>query len=42
MHTKRHRQNHDFTILYNLVGSCHTADQAYALLQICAKIARWL
>lgn len=33
MHTKRHRQNHDFTILYNLVGSCHTADQAYALLQ---------
>jgi hypothetical protein len=32
MHTKRHRQNHDFTILYNLVGACHTADQAHALL----------
>jgi len=32
MLAKRHRQNHDFTILFNLVGSCHTADAAYALL----------
>lgn len=32
MIAKRHRQNHNFTILYNIVGDCHTADAAYALL----------
>jgi len=32
MIAKLHRQNHDFTILHHLVGSCHTADAAYALL----------
>lgn len=29
---KRHRVNHDFQILHFLVGGCHTADAAYALL----------
>jgi hypothetical protein len=33
MHSKNHRQNHDFQILHFLVGACHTADAAYALLQ---------
>lgn len=32
MLAKRHRQNHDFTILYHIAGSCHTADAAHALL----------
>jgi len=32
MLAKRHRQNHDFTIIHHLAGSCHTADAAYALL----------
>lgn len=32
MHSKNNRQNHDFQIAYFLAGSCHTADQAYALL----------
>ena len=32
MIAKSHRQNHDFTILANIVGSCHTADAAHALL----------
>jgi len=31
--SKNHRQNHNFQILYFLVGSCHTHDAAYALLQ---------
>ena len=29
---KNHRQNHDFQILYFLIGGCHTADGAYSLL----------
>lgn len=29
---KLNRLNHDFQILYFLIGSCHTADAAYALL----------
>lgn len=33
MHAKNNRQNHDFQILHFLVGSCHTPDGAYALLQ---------
>lgn len=33
MHYKNGRQNHDFQIAHFLVGSCHTADAAYALLQ---------
>lgn len=32
MHAKNNRQNHDFQIAFYLVGSCHTADGAYALL----------
>lgn len=32
MNSKTHRQNHDFQILYFLVGACHTPDGAYALL----------
>lgn len=32
MLVKRHRQNHDFTIIYHLAGACHTPDAAYALL----------
>lgn len=32
MHAKTNRQNHDFQILHFLVGACHTADGAYALL----------
>lgn len=32
MHSKNHRQNHNFQILHFLVGACHTADAAYALL----------
>jgi hypothetical protein len=31
--SKNHRQNHNFQILYFLVGSCHTPDAAYALLK---------
>jgi len=33
MISKNHRQNHNFQIIYFLVGSCHTPDAAYALLQ---------
>ena len=33
MISKNHRQNHDFQILYFLIGSCHTPDAAYALCQ---------
>ncbi len=32
MHSKNYRQNHDFQIIYQLVGKCHTPDAAYALL----------
>ena len=32
MHAKTNRQNHDFQIVHFLVGACHTADGAYALL----------
>lgn len=32
MHSGNNRQNHDFQILHFLVGACHTADGAYALL----------
>jgi len=32
MHSKNNRLNTDFQIVYFLVGSCHTADGAYALL----------
>jgi NAD(P)-dependent dehydrogenase (short-subunit alcohol dehydrogenase family) len=32
MHAKTNRNNHDFQILHFLVGACHTADGAYALL----------
>jgi len=32
MHAKTNRVNSDFQILHFLVGSCHTADGAYALL----------
>jgi hypothetical protein len=32
MISKNHRQNHNFQIIYFLVGSCHTPDAAYALL----------
>lgn len=32
MNAINNRRNHDFQILYFLVGSCHTADGAYALL----------
>lgn len=32
MHYKTNRQNHDFQILYFIVGSCHTPDGAYAIL----------
>lgn len=32
MHAKTNRNNHDFQILHFLVGACHTADAAYALL----------
>jgi hypothetical protein len=32
MHSKNHRQNHDFQIQYFLAGKCHTPDGAYALL----------
>ncbi len=32
MHSKTNRTNHDFQIVHFLVGSCHTADGAYALL----------
>lgn len=32
MNSKTNRVNHDFQIAYFLVGSCHTADGAYALL----------
>lgn len=33
MHYKNGRQNHDFQIAFFLVGACHTADAAYALLK---------
>lgn len=33
MNYKAGRQNHDFQIAFFLVGSCHTADAAYALLK---------
>lgn len=33
MISKNHRQNHNFQIVYFLIGSCHTPDAAYALLQ---------
>jgi len=33
MISKNHRQNHDFQIIYFLIGSCHTPDAAYALCQ---------
>lgn len=33
MISKNHRQNHNFQILYFLIGSCHTHDAAYFLLQ---------
>lgn len=33
MISKNHRQNHNFQIAHFLVGSCHTYDAAYALLQ---------
>jgi hypothetical protein len=32
MHSKTHRQNHDFQIAHFLAGKCHTPDGAYALL----------
>jgi len=32
MHSKNNRMNHDFQIVYFLIGDCHTADGAYALL----------
>lgn len=32
MNSTNNRRNHDFQILHFLVGSCHTADGAYALL----------
>ncbi len=32
MHSKTNRTNHDFQIVHFLVGACHTADGAYALL----------
>ncbi|QBQ74488.1 hypothetical protein BcepSauron_108 [Burkholderia phage BcepSauron] len=32
MQYKTNRQNHDFQIAYFMVGACHTADAAYALL----------
>lgn len=32
MHAKNNRQNHDFQIVYFLVGDCHTPDGAYSLL----------
>ena len=32
MHSKTHRQNHNFQIAHFLAGACHTADGAYALL----------
>jgi hypothetical protein len=32
MHSKNHRQNHDFQIAHFLVGACHTPDGAYAML----------
>ncbi len=32
MHAKTNRLNHDFQILYFLVGACYTPDGAYALL----------
>lgn len=32
MHSKNHRQNHDFQIAHFLAGKCHTPDAAYALL----------
>ena len=32
MNSKTHRKNHNFQIAHFLVGSCHTADAAYALL----------
>lgn len=32
MQAKNNRQNHDFQILYFLVGSCHTPDGAYSVL----------
>lgn len=32
MNSKNHRQNHNFQIIYFLIGSCHTSDGAYALL----------
>ncbi|MNU19733.1 hypothetical protein D3C71_79660 [compost metagenome] len=32
MHSKNNRQNHDFQIVYFLVGDCHTPDGAYSLL----------
>lgn len=32
MHAKNNRQNTDFQIVHFLVGACHTADGAYALL----------
>jgi hypothetical protein len=33
MNSKNHKQNTNFQIVYFLVGSCHTPDGAYALLQ---------
>lgn len=32
MNASNNRRNHDFQIVYFLLGSCHTADGAYALL----------
>lgn len=32
MNSKNGRVNHDFQILYFLIGSCHTVDAAYSLL----------